>query len=89
MRANISPAFTQTLFMAADSVGKLFSPIYIYLIITIGFMYKYEKDTNMSIIGTVKKIMPIILILSVVWIVIIVGWYLTGLPIGINSTITL
>jgi len=89
MRANISPAFTQTIFLAADSVGKLFSPIYVYLIITIGFMYKYDRDSNMSIIGTMKKIIPVILILSVVWLVIIVGWYLIGLPIGINSNITL
>ena len=52
-------------------------------------MYKYEKDTNMSILGTMKKIMSTILILSVVWLVIILGWYLIGLPIGINSSITL
>lgn len=89
MRANISPAFTQTIFLAADSVGKLFSPIYIYLIIAIGFMYKFDNDSNISIIGTMKKIMPIILILSLTWIVIILGWYLLGLPIGINSSITL
>lgn len=89
MRANISPSFTQTIFLAADSVGKLFSPIYIYLIITIGFMHKYEKESNLSIFGTMKKIMPVILILSVTWLAIIIGWYLIGLPIGINSSITL
>lgn len=89
MRANISPAFTQTMFVAADSIGKLFSPIYIYLIITIGFMYKYEKDSNISIFGTMKKIMPVVLILSLAWIVIIFGWYLIGIPIGINTLITL
>ena len=89
MRANISPAFTQTMFQAADSVGKMFSPIYVYLIITIGFMYKYDKDSNKSIIKTMKKIMPITLLLGLIWLVIIVGWYLIGLPIGINSSITL
>ena len=89
MRANISPAFTQTLFCAADSVGKLFSPIYVYLIITIGFMYKYDKDSNKGIIKTMKKIMPVILLLSLIWLVIIAGWYLIGLPIGINSSISL
>ena len=89
MRSNISPAFTQTLFLAADSIGKLFSPIYVYLIITIGFMYKYEKDSNTSIIDTMKKVMQVVLILSLVWIIIIFGWYLIGLPIGINSSITL
>lgn len=88
MRANISPSFTQAIFLAADSVGKLFSPIYIYLLVTIGFMYKYEKDSNLSIFGTMKKIMPVILILSVTWLAIIAGWYLVGLPIGINTSIT-
>lgn len=89
MRANISPAFTQTLFLVADSIGKLFSPIYIYLIITIGFMCQYEKDSTVGIISTMKKIMPIILLFSLVWIVIIFGWYLIGIPIGIDSLITL
>lgn len=89
MRANISPAFTQTIFLAADSVGKLFSPIYIYLIVAIGFIHKYDKNSNMSIMGTMRKIMPVILILSLVWLVIIAGWYLIGLPIGVNSNITL
>lgn len=89
MRANISPSFTQTIFLAADSVGKLFSPIYLYLIVAIGFMYKFDKDSNVSIIGTIKKTMSVILILSLVWLVIIVGWYLIGIPMGINSTITL
>ena len=89
MRANISPSFTQTIFIAADSVGKLFSPIYLYLIITIGFMYKYDKDSNVNILGTMKKIMQPILFVSLTWIVIIIVWYLIGLPIGINSTITL
>lgn len=89
MRANISPSFTQTIFVAADSVGKLFSPIYLYLIITIGFMYKFDRETSANILGTMKKIMPSILLLSLTWVVIIIVWYLIGLPIGINSSITL
>lgn len=89
MRANISPAFTQTLFIAADSIGKLLSPIYVYLIITIGFMHKYETETNISIINTMKKIMPVVLTLSLVWGILVLGWYLVGLPIGIDTLITL
>lgn len=89
MRANITPAFTQTIFVAADSIGKLFSPIYLYLIITIGFLYKEDKSINTSIFSTMRQIMPIILILTVIYFVIIVGWYLIGLPLGINSSITM
>lgn len=89
MRANISPEFTQSIFVAADSVGKLFCPVYIYLIITIGFIYKYDKDNVTSIIQTMKKIMPVILVLSITWFAIVIGWYLTGLPIGPDTVITL
>lgn len=89
MRANITPAFAQTIFVAADSIGKLFSPIYLYLIITIGFLYKEDKNINTGIFSTMKKIMPIVLILMVIYFVIIVGWYLIGLPLGINSSIAM
>lgn len=89
IRANISPDFTQFLFKAADSVGKCFSPIYIYFIIMIGFLYKYNKDENISIFKTMQKIMPIVLLIFATWIVIVVGWNLIGLPIGINSTVSM
>ena len=88
MRANISPTFTQMMFQAADSVGKLFSPIYIYLIIAIGFMNKYSEE-DVSIFGTLKKIMPVILILAATWLIIIVGWFMLGIPTGINANITM
>lgn len=89
IRANITPDFTQFLFKAADSVGKCFSPIYIYFIIMIGFLYKYNKDENISIFKTMKKIMPIVLLMFATWIVIVIGWNLIGLPIGINSTVSM
>ena len=49
MRSNINPAFTGYLFMAADAVGKCLSPIYIYLIIMIGFLYKNDKNDNINV----------------------------------------
>ena len=88
MRANITPTFTQMIFQAADSVGKLFCPIYIFLIITIGFMNKYDEK-DVSIFSTLRKILPITLILGAVWLVIIVGWFMLGIPTGINAHITM
>lgn len=89
MRANITPTFTQVIFLAGDSIGKLFSPIYIYLIITVGFMYKYEKNCDETIFSTMKKIMPTVLLLGLTWLGIIIGWYLIGLPIGIGTSTTM
>ena len=89
MRANITPTFAQTLFAAGDAAGKLFSPIYLYLIIAIGFLYKHDSSMNTSIFSTMKKMMPTILLLSLIYFVILVGWYLIGLPLGFNTSITM
>lgn len=86
LRANISPAFTTMIFKAADSIGKCFTPLYIYFIIMIGLLYKYDDDgEEIKIISVIKKIMPIVLIMTVTWIVIIMGWYLIGFKIGVNT----
>lgn len=88
MRSNINPAFTQYLFTSADAVGKCLSPIYIYLIIMIGFLYKDDKNNN-NIFGTMKHMMPILWLLMLALLVIVLGWFLIGFPIGIGTNITM
>lgn len=89
-RANISPAFTQMIFKAGDSIGKCFSPFYIYFIILLGFMYKADtEDEDINFFGTMRKMLPIVLIMSLTWIIIIVGWNLIGLPLGVHTTTTM
>lgn len=86
LRANISPAFSQIIFKAADSIGKCFSPIYIYFIVMIGLLYKYDDNgEEIKIFAVMKKTMPFVIVLSVVWLVIIVGWYLLGFKVGIST----
>ena len=84
MRANISPAFTQFIFQAADSVGKIISPSFIYFIILIAYLEKYRRDDKkqVTIFGTLKLLLPTILIMTVVWIIIVCLWYVAGFPIG-------
>lgn len=89
MRANITPSFSQSIFMMSDSVGKLFSPIYLYLIIMIGFLYKQDQKVSTSIFDTMKLLFPVIIILAITNLLIIVGWYLIGLPIGIGTSVTM
>ena len=91
MRSNITPDFTQFIFQVADSVGKGLTPVYIYFIIMIGFMEKYvsEDEDSITIIGTMKSIIPIVLIIGLLWILIISLWYISGMPIGIGGYSTL
>lgn len=89
MRSNINPAFTQYLFASADAVGKCISPIYIYLIIMIGFLYKDNRNNENSIFSTMKHMMPVLWLLMLALLVIVLGWFLIGFPIGIGTNITM
>lgn len=89
MRANITPQFTQTLFVTSDAIGKLFSPIYLYLILAIGLIYKHDNEADANIFTIMKKIMPVILLISLTYFIVLIGWYLIGLPLGFNSSITM
>lgn len=90
VRANISPEFAQMIFKAGDSIGKSLSPFYIFFIIMLGFLYKADsEDEDISYFGTMKKMMPVILVMSISWIIIILGWILIGLPLGINTSPTM
>ena len=91
MRSNITPDFTQFVFQIADSIGKGLTPVFAYFIIMIGFMEKYvsDSDDSVTIIGTMRMILPIVLIIGLLWISIIALWYISGMPIGINGFSTL
>ncbi len=91
MRSNITPNMTQFIFKAADGIGKSLTPIYIYYIIMLAFIEKYRvsEKKQVSVYGTLKMILPVILIMAFTMLLIIVLWYIIGLPIGIGTYSTL
>ena len=91
MRANISPEFTQFIFSIADGIGKAISPFFIYFIIMLGFLQKYNDGDKkeITIVGTIKLILPTVLLLAVVWLVVITSWNIIGIPLGINTYATM
>lgn len=91
MRANLTPEFTQYIFMVADGLSKAITPIFPYFIILIAFLEKYNTDdkSKTTIFGTIKMILPTILIIMLAWVLIIIGWYIIGLPLGIKGSVIL
>ncbi len=91
MRANIAPNFTQFIFQIADAVGKVFSPIFVYFIMMIAFLQKYNTDERKQITigGVIKIMLPTILLISLCWILFICLWFLIGFPIGTGTYIAL
>lgn len=90
MRANMAPEFTQFLFRAADGIGKCISPVFVYFIILVGFLQKYNRtDKDVTIFGTLRLMMPSIILFLILWLLILIGWYVVGLPLGSGSYPTL
>lgn len=91
MRSNITPDFAQLIFRAADGIGKCMTPIFGYYIILLAFLqkYNYDETNEITIFGLLKKMLPIVVAFTVVWLLILVGWYVIGLPMGVHTYPTL
>lgn len=91
MRSNITPEFTQFIFSISDGIGKAISPFFIYFVIMLGFLQKYndKNDKEITIVGAIKMILPTVLLLSVIWLVLIICWNIIGLPLGIDTFTTM
>ena len=91
MRSNITPNMTQFIFRVADGIGKSITPLFVYYIMLLAFLEKYRisEKNQVSIFGTFKLILPVILFLALVLLVLILLWYIVGLPIGLGTYSTL
>lgn len=91
MRANITPDFTQFIFKVADGIGKSITPFFVYFIIMLAFLEKYKKEEKqqISLFGTMKMILPVVLILGLLLILFVVLWYVIGIPIGVGTSSTI
>ena len=85
MNASISPEFTQLVFTAGSSITEGLTPMLAFFVIYISFMEKYNKGDMITLFGSMKYMIPYSLSAFAIWIVVLVGWYLIGVPIGINA----
>ncbi|WP_226582808.1 AbgT family transporter [Halobacillus litoralis] len=80
MQLGYSPELTTLAYRIADSTTNIISPLMPYFAIVIAFAQKYDKKVG---IGTlISTMLPYSIAFSVIWIVMLLIWMLTGLPIG-------
>ncbi len=85
MNASISPEFAQMIFMAGSSLSMAFTPIMAYYVIYIAYMEKYDKGNQVTMYGSIKYMKSYGLMIAAMWLILIIGFYITGLPMGINT----
>ena len=80
MQFGISPEFTQCLYRIGDSATNIITPLMSYFPMIVAFAQKYDKKAG---IGTMISMMiPYSMCFLGGWIVMLVIWYLLGLPVG-------
>lgn len=80
MLLGFHPAFAQILFRIADSSVLPLAPVSPFVPLFLGFLQRYKPDAKL---GTYYSlVLPYPLIFLVVWLLMLLAWYLVGLPIG-------
>ncbi len=84
MQSNISPQFAQFILRVGDSLTAGITPLLAGFAIYIGYLnvYNQQKEKPITIHQSINYIMPYFAIISATWILLTIGWYLLGLPIG-------
>ncbi len=84
MQSNISPQFAQFILRVGDSVTAGITPLLAGFVIYIGYLniYNNNKERPISIHQSISYIMPYCGMIAATWILLTIGWYLLGLPLG-------
>ncbi len=84
MQSNISPQFAQIVMRVGDSMTKGYTPLLASFVIYIGYLniYNLQKKKPYTIRKSLQMLSPYFVIISLTWILLVVGWYIIGLPIG-------
>ncbi len=84
MQSNISPGFSQMLLRASDSITNGITPLLAFFVIYIGYLniYNLNKNEPIGFKQAIGYVMPYFIMMTLAWILLIVGWYIIGLPIG-------
>ncbi|MGW7944363.1 AbgT family transporter [Staphylococcus xylosus] len=80
MLVGFHPAFTQMLYRIGDSISNPITPMMPYLPLLLSYAQKYDKRIKLG--SLLSSLMPYTIILSIVWPLFMIIWYLLGWPLG-------
>ncbi len=91
MQSSMTPEFAEAVFRAADSSMKGLTPLFSYFVMLIGFLHIYNKRKNdvITIIDAMSLMVPYAIAFTILWIIIILAFYIIGIPIGIGTGVML
>lgn len=89
MNSSLSPEFAQVICRFAEGMTLCITPLLAYFTIYIAYIEKYNQDSKpINFFKTLKYQTKYSLIVGLLLLVIVVGWYLINIPLGINGFVT-
>lgn len=86
MQSNLSAQFAQLVMRIGDTMTNGITPLLACFVIYLGYLniYNFDKTKPITIKRAIKITIPYFIFTCIVWILLIVGWYILGIPIGPN-----
>ena len=82
--------FAQIIFRFGESTTMGLTPILAYFVIYLAFLNKNNQDEQpISLFQAIKYQVPYACLSVIVFLILIVLWYIMGLPLGINGSTVL
>ena len=90
MNCSLSPEFAQTIARLAECMTTGLTPLLAYFTIYIAYLQKYnQNDKPISLFRTLKYQLIYGISIGIILLLLIIGWYLIGIPIGIGGNISI
>ena len=89
MQSSLTPEFAQAVFRAGSSATLGITPLFTYFVILIGFLEIYNKKKNdtITITDAMSLMLPYTIAFLILWLLIVLAFYIIGLPIGPNISV--
>ena len=89
MNSSLSPEFAQVIARFGECATIGLTPLLAYFTIYIAYIEKYNQNNEpISLFRTLRYQISYSTIIGIVLLLLVIGWYLIGIPIGINGVIT-
>lgn len=85
MGSGFTAEFAQLVFTVGSSLVYPLTPVMAYFVIYISFLEKYDKE-GVGIARSIHYMIPYCLVMLVMWIVLLLLWYVIGIPLGLSTT---
>lgn len=90
MNAGLTPEFAQVVFRFGESMTMGLTPMLAYFVIYLAYLEKYNQNEKpISLFSSLKYQLPYSLATGAILLIILIAWYVIGLPIGISTWIGL